>query len=88
MLSRLGRLITRRKNVVVRLGRWDPHRSDENKMRIAELADHDGCGAHQCAKPAETQLEDSDVMWYVEHGYATGGNISSRRSRDENKETE
>ena len=58
------------------LGRWDPHRSDEKKMRIAELADHDGCGAHQCAKPVQTQTEDEDVEWYTKHRYTPpSGNI-------------
>lgn len=74
MLSRLSRFILRRKEPVV-LGRWDPHRSHEKKMRIAELADHDGCGAHQCAKPEQTRTEDADVKWYAEHGYTPSGNI-------------
>ena len=75
MLSRLSRFILRRKEPVV-LGRWNPHRSDKEKMRIAELADHDGCGAHQCAKPTQTQLQDSDMEWYARHRYTPGGNIS------------
>lgn len=44
-------------------------------MRIAELADHDGCGAHQFAKPEQTRIEDADVKWYAKHGYTPSGNI-------------
>ena len=73
MLSRVQRFFRVRQQVSA-LGRWDPHRTHEQKMRIAELADHDGCGAHQCAKPDQTQKADECAIWCAKY-YAPGRQI-------------
>ena len=35
------------------------------QMRVGQLADHDGCGAKECAKPDHTTGVDAEIEWFA-----------------------
>ena len=55
------------------------------QMRVGQLADHDGCGAKECAKPDHTTGVDADIEWFAQTLFASAAD-SPHNKRDVEEE--
>lgn len=79
LLTKITRSIVSRPTPV-QLGRWDTQRSDRERMKIGHLADHDGCGAKQCATPHHTGTAcDDDDVWLTRAWFASSVKAPTER---------
>lgn len=53
----------------IRLGRWATNTSPQVAQKRAEMADHDSCGARDCATPVHLADIDEDTDWYARFYY-------------------
>jgi len=59
----------RKSSTPIRLGRWSTVVDSRVIHKRGEMADHDACGAQDCATPTHLAEVDPDDEWYARHYY-------------------
>ena len=69
MLQHIIRIF-RRPSKPIQLGRWSTYEPQRVVDKRAGMADHDSCGAKDCATPTHLSDVDENDEWYARYYYS------------------